>query len=109
MGGVVRSSEKNVMLLESLDRGQVDEILEIALQRSDIETIRAVLNYEGYGIPVNEPNDLVIPLKWDKDRDFSELEFKITPEELEAPLEACKAEPHIGGVFITEGFRGNNG
>jgi len=104
MGGVVRSSEKNVMLLESLDRGQVDEILEIALQRSDIETIRAVLNYEGYGIPVNEPNDLVIPLKWDKDRDFSELEFKITPEEWEAPLEACKAEPSLEESALQKAF-----
>lgn len=108
-GALVRSTEKNVMAAKTLDHGQVDEILESALQRNDFEAIRAVLNYEGYGIPVNEPNDLVIPAEWDNDECnvFHDLEIQITPEEYEmwkAPLEACEVESAAEEPAIQKAF-----
>ncbi len=82
---------ENVMTRDTLDRGQVDLVLEDALQRNDYAAIRAILNYEGYEVPVDEPNDLVVPAELD-DNEFDisdDLKIHITPEEYKmwkAPL-----------------------
>lgn len=89
---------KGVVPIRALDKSRTDFILENALQRSDFRAIRAVLNYEGYGIPVKEPNNLIIPAEWDNEESnvFDDLEIQITPEEYEmwkAPLEPFETEP----------------
>lgn len=107
-GSLVRNTKDNPFRPQILDQGQVDEILESALQRSDFEAIRAILNYEGYGISVNEPNDLVIPEEWDKKSElFHNIEIQISPEEYEtwnAPLEACDIEPTEEELGIQRAF-----
>ena len=83
-----------------LDETQVDQILESAIQRSDFKAIRAILNYEGYGIPLEEPNSLVLPAEMDNESfiDPKDIQIHITPEAYElwkAPLEMCEPEPSV--------------
>lgn len=98
-GTLIRNLERSRVLTE-LDKTQVDEILEAALQRYDFRAIRTLLAYEGYPIPVKEPNDFLRFTEWDSKTfdDAEDIEIQITPEEYElwkAPLEMCEPEPAV--------------
>lgn len=86
------------MPIPALDRNLVDQMLESALQRRDFAAIRVALNYEGYEIPVNEPNNFLSSMEQDR-KAFprgKDIRIQMTPEEYEmwkAPLEACQPEP----------------
>lgn len=107
-GTLIRNLKRSYVLTE-LDKNQVDEILEAALQRYDFRAIRTLLAYEGYPIPVQEPNDFIRFTEWDsKEFDDSEdLEIQITPEEYElwkAPLEKCEPEPAVDESALYKAF-----
>mgnify|MGYP001301030056 CR=1 FL=1 len=94
-GAVVCNPNREVALITALDDNLVDQALEMALQKRDFQAIRAILNFEGYGIPIKEPNDLVIPAAWGvkKTRESEVVEIEITPEEYEVWQEIQKSPP----------------
>ncbi|MGB4106167.1 MAG: hypothetical protein WBK55_00025 [Alphaproteobacteria bacterium] len=91
--GLVFDTSKSFIPSQAMDKSRADFILETALSRSDFRAIRAILYYEGYGIPVKEPNDLVLPAEWDNEDsdDSARMEIQITPEE----YEIWKSQPDI--------------
>lgn len=93
-GSVVINPNKRVAPITALDDSLVDQVLEWALQKRDFQAIRAILNFEGYGVPLTEPNDLVIPAAWDaKRQDKEEVIIKVTPEEYEMWQEIQESPP----------------
>lgn len=99
-GGLIRNPKTKAMPVPTLDTNIVDQILENALQRRDFHAIRVALNYEGYDIPVDEPNNLLSPSEAANKEVLraKDIEIQITPEEYEmweAPLEECEPEPVV--------------
>ena len=94
-GSVVCNPYKKVTPITALDDSLIDEILEMALQNRDFQAIRAILNFEGYGIAIKEPNDLVIPAAWVAKKSDKEegIEIEVTTEEYEMWQEIQKAPP----------------
>lgn len=84
-GTVVCNPNKKVLPISALDDSLVDQALEWALEKRDFQAIRAILNFEGYGVPIKEPNGLVIPETWGIDKsDANEeevIEIEMTAEE----------------------------
>ncbi|GJL49742.1 MAG: hypothetical protein NPIRA01_09690 [Nitrospirales bacterium] len=91
----VRNEVEKVEPMKALDKKKIDEILERALRQHDFESIRAILNYEGYGIPVSEPNDMEIP-EPPNDMDIEDVEIEMSEEEYnewKAPMKDFSFEP----------------
>ena len=91
--GHVFQASKNHKLIRGLPEFEVDAIMEGALQRGDFKVIRVLLNYEGYGISIDEPNSQPTAREFGhkESEDFPDVEIQITPEEYElwkAPLES---------------------
>lgn len=96
-GSIVRNPNSRVKPITALDASLVDQVLERALQQRDFQAIRAILNYEGYGVPIKEPNDLVIPETWDADKSDADeeevTEIEMTSEEYQLWQEMEDAPP----------------
>ncbi len=92
-------------------RGQIDEVLENALQRRDFALIRTVLQHEGYELPAYEPDDTFSPEGWGDDEgpdDSRPIEIAVTPDEHHwltciGPLEPCE-EPSPEAAAMLEAF-----
>mgnify|MGYP001571661119 CR=1 FL=1 len=111
-GAVVRNLSERASPTPTVDEIQVDDILENSLQMRDFRAIRFILNHEGYGVPLYEPNDLVIPAELYNERshESEKLEIEVTPEEYEilmAPPETCPPpEPSTEELAIQQAFAG---
>ena len=94
-GTVVCNPNDDVTLITTLEDKLVDKFLERALQQRDFKAIRTILNFEGYGVPITEPNDLVIPEAWNaEDSDEEEvIEIEMTPEEYDMWQEMKDSPP----------------
>lgn len=109
-GALVRNPFKEVWPINTYDKNDLDCILENALQRKDFRAIRVILSHEGYGTPLNEPNDLVIPAEWDNERsrDSEKIKIEVTPEEydiLMGPLDTGPPpEPTLEELAIHKTF-----
>lgn len=91
---VCRSFGK-VTPITTLEDNIVDQLLERSLQQGNFQAIRAILNFEGYGVPLVEPNDLVIPETWNADRSGKKevIEIEMTAEDRQLWQEMKNAPP----------------
>ena len=105
--GVDVMDDSSIAVQVNLDSS--DQFLEIALQENNFTTIRAILNRRGYKIPLNEPNNLVLPQELStKNSDvLKDVEIQTHPEKygiLETSPETSECEPSEERLAIQESF-----
>ncbi len=75
-GSLIRNAKNGSEKITLFEKDTIDDVIDAALNTHNYQLLRAALNHEGYGIPLNYPNDLFVPPEWD--------EVELEDEEIDA-------------------------